>query len=99
VRGLVRKLGAEVEERDYSKSPLTRAEVSAIVDAAGSVAAVLNTRHAAAKEHGWKERPPAKATFVTAVLDDPNLLRRPILVDGKTVVIGKDEAALKKALR
>ncbi len=59
---------------------------------------MLNTRHAIAKAKGWKDKPPAKATFVAAVLDEPNLLRRPILVDGKTVVIGKDEAALKKAL-
>jgi arsenate reductase-like glutaredoxin family protein len=67
------------------------------------VAAVLNTRHAVAKAHGWKDKPPARATFVSAVLEDPNLLRRPILVDhhgaqGATVIIGKDEAALKKAL-
>jgi len=59
---------------------------------------VINTRHAVAKAHGWKAKAPARATFVSAVLEDPNLLRRPILVDGKTVVIGKDEAALKKAL-
>jgi arsenate reductase-like glutaredoxin family protein len=32
------------------------------------------------------------------VLEDPNLLRRPILVDGATVIVGKDEAALTKAL-
>lgn len=51
------------------------------------------------KARGWKDKPPTKATFVAAVLDEPNLLRRPILVDGSTVVIGKDEAALKKALR
>lgn len=99
MRVLVRKLGADVEERDYAKSPLTRAEVTAIVDAAGGVAEVLNTRHAAARDRGWKDKPPARATFIAAVLEEPNLLRRPILVDGKTVVVGKDEAALKKALR
>ena len=59
---------------------------------------MLNTRHAVAKAHGWKDKPPARATFVSAVLEDPNLLRRPILVDGATVIVGKDEAALKKAL-
>jgi arsenate reductase (glutaredoxin) len=92
-------VGADVDERDYSKTPLTRAEVESIVDAAGSVAAVLNTRHAAAKAKGWKEKAPARATFVSAVLEEPNLLRRPILIAGKTIVVGKDEAALKKALR
>ena len=59
---------------------------------------MLNTRHAVAKANGWKEKAPARATFVSAVLEDPNLLRRPILVDGAKVIVGKDEAALKKAL-
>jgi arsenate reductase-like glutaredoxin family protein len=59
---------------------------------------VLNTRHAVAKANGWKDKPPARATFVSAVLEDPNLLRRPILVDGTKVIVGKDEAALKKQL-
>ena len=59
---------------------------------------MLNTRHAVAKAHGWKDKPPARATFVSAVLEDPNLLRRPILVDGTKVIVGKDEAALKKQL-
>ena len=59
---------------------------------------MLNTRHAVAKANGWKDKPPARATFVSAVLEDPNVLRRPILVDGAKVIVGKDEAALKKAL-
>ena len=59
---------------------------------------MLNTRHAVAKANGWKDKPPARATFVSAVLEDPNLLRRPILVDGTKVIVGKDEAALKKQL-
>jgi arsenate reductase-like glutaredoxin family protein len=59
---------------------------------------VLNARHAVAKARGWKGKAPARAEFVSAVLEDPNLLRRPILVDGATVIVGKDEAALTKAL-
>ncbi len=62
------------------------------------MAAVLNTRHAEAKANGWKDAPPGKAAFVAAVLREPNLLRRPILLHGRTVVIGKDEAALRRAL-
>ena len=95
----MRKLDADVEERNYAKEPLTKKEVASIVDAAGSVAAVLNTRHAVAKEHGWADKPPSKAAFVDAVLKDPNLLRRPILIAGRNVAIGKDEASIRAALR
>jgi arsenate reductase-like glutaredoxin family protein len=96
VRGLVRRIGAQVIERDYAKEPLTRVEVERIVDTAGSVAAVLNTRHAITKANGWRDKPPSKATFVTATLSEPNLLRRPILVAGRKIVIGKDEAGVRE---
>ena len=59
---------------------------------------MLNTRHSTAKDKGWKDKPPARSTFVDAVLAEPNLLRRPILLEGRTAIVGKDEAALRKAL-
>lgn len=99
VRGFVRRLGARVVERDYSKEPLTEPEVARIVDIAGSVAAVLNTRHAVTKANGWRDKPPSKAMFVAAALAEPNLLRRPILVSGKQIVVGKDESAVRALLR
>ena len=54
---------------------------------------MLNTRHAIAKEKGWVDKPPDAATFAKAVAKEPNLLRRPILIDGKKVIVGFDKAA------
>ena len=85
-------------DRNYAKVPLTDVEVRAIVAAAGSVSAVLNTRHAMAKERGWKETPPDVHTFVAAVLEDSNLLRRPILMVGDVAVVGTDPAAWSRLL-
>jgi arsenate reductase-like glutaredoxin family protein len=62
------------------------------VKAAGGVAAVVNLRHAIAKEQGWAERPPSTAEFVRAALEDPNLLRRPIFIRGNTVLVGFDKS-------
>ena len=75
---------------NYAKQPLARRDVEAILKAAPSVAAVLNTRHKTAKENGWKEKAPSKTAFLKAVLEEPNLLRRPILVRGSKLVVGKD---------
>jgi arsenate reductase-like glutaredoxin family protein len=50
------------------------------------------------KERGWGTTPPSKADFVRAVLDDPNVLRRPVLIVGKRAVVGKDEAAVRSLL-
>lgn len=86
----------DAEEIEYSKTGLTAAQVEAIVAKAGSVAAVLNTRHAIAKEKGWATDPPSAAVFAKAVVAEPNLLRRPILIDGKRVVVGFDREAYAK---
>jgi arsenate reductase-like glutaredoxin family protein len=90
----LRENGVEVEEIDYAKTGLTAATVEEIVAKAGSVAAVLNTRHATAKEKGWVTKPPSASVFAKAVSEEVNLLKRPILIDGERVVIvGFDKPA------
>jgi arsenate reductase/regulatory protein spx len=92
----LRNSGLEIEEVDYAKTGLTAETVEAIVAKAGSVAAVLNTRHALAKQRGWADKPPSASEFAKAVAKEPNLLRRPILIDGKQVIVGFDKAAYAK---
>lgn len=87
----MRKNEIEYEEIDYAKTGLTAATVEDIVAKAGGVAAVLNTRHATAKEKGWVETPPSASVFAKAVAADVNLLRRPILIDGDKVIVGFDK--------
>ena len=86
----------EVEEINYAKTGLTEKTVKDIVARAGSVAAVLNTRHELAKQNGWATTPPSAAAFAKAVAADVNLLRRPILIDGDRVIVGFDRAAYAK---
>ena len=92
----MRSAGHDIEEINYAKAALTEQTVKAIVAAAGSVAAVLNTRHATAKQHGWATAPPSAAVFARAVVADANLLRRPILVVGNRAIVGFDRAAYAK---
>lgn len=91
----MRKAGHELSELDTKKG-IDEATVKDLVAKAGSVAAILNTRHALAKEKGWVESPPDAATFAKAVVKDVNLLRRPILVAGKKFIVGFDKAAYAK---
>ncbi len=87
----MRDSGLEVEEIDYAKTGLSEDTVRALVAAAGSVAAVLNTRHEIAKAKGWAAKPPSVAEFAAAASKEVNLLRRPILIDGKKVTVGFDK--------
>lgn len=92
----MRNSGVEIEEVDYAKKGLTAATVEDIVAKAGSVAAVLNTRHATAKAKGWVDKPPSPAVFAKAVENEVNLIRRPILIDGAKVIVGFDKPAYAK---
>ena len=92
----MRNGGVELEEINYAKAALSEATVRDIVAKAGSVAAVLNTRHAQAKANGWAESPPSAAAFAKAVAADVNLLRRPILIDGDRAIVGFDREAYKR---
>lgn len=88
----MRERQVELDEVNTAKVPLTEAVVKEIVAKAGGVAAVLNTRHAIAKEKGWATKPPSAAEFAKAVVGEVNLLRRPIIIDGDTVIVGFDRA-------
>ena len=92
----MRSAGQELEEINYAKTGLDEATVLDLVARAGSVAPLINTRHAIAKERGWVDKPPSAKEFAKAVVGDVNLLRRPILVVGKRVIVGFDKAAYAK---
>ena len=92
----MRSAGYSMDEVNYTKTGLTEATVLDLVARAGSVAAVLNARHATAKERGWVAKPPSPAVFARAVATDVNLLRRPILVVGSRVIVGFDKPAYAK---
>ena len=77
---------------------MTKQDLATIFGAASSVAELINTRHEIAKARGWKVKPPSKSELMRAALEDPNVLRRPILIGAKGTVIGKDEEALRKLL-
>ena len=95
-RSALRSQGLEVQEINYAKRALTVDEVRSIVRAAGSVSAVLNTRHAVAKEKGWASAPPSEEEFARAVTGEPNLLRRPVLLVGDKAIVGFDREAYAK---
>lgn len=85
-----------LEEVNYAKTPLTADVVEKLVELAGSVTALLNTRHAVAKEKGWAAKPPSARTFAEAVAKEPNLLKRPIVVtDDNKIIVGFNQTAYK----
>ena len=87
----------DLEEREYGKKPLTEKELREIIGE-DRVENYLNTRTPLYREMNMKQKPPSKEEAIKLMLKDPNLLKRPVIIKGKTKLAGFDEAAVKKIL-
>ena len=54
----------------------------------------LNSRNEMYRERGMKENPPSRPEALKLMSENPNLIRRPILVKGGQIILGYDEEAL-----
>lgn len=88
------ELGIEVEVRDYFKQPLEAAELERLLPL--DPAPMLGTKSPKYKELGLKDRQLTKAEAIVLMLQDNNLLKRPILVHPRGVIIGFDSVAYEK---
>ena len=50
----------------------------------------LNTRNELYRERDMKNSPPTRAEALKLMSETPNLIKRPILVDGHRIVLGSD---------
>jgi arsenate reductase len=82
----------DVEPIDINKSPPDRAFLEKHIDAARFLDFV-STRSPVFKE---RPLPKSKKEAIDLMLENPNLIRRPILVKGSTVTFGFDKDAYAK---
>jgi arsenate reductase-like glutaredoxin family protein len=89
---LLREKGARFDEVDLSKG-LT---VEALEELIGKrdYRQFLNPRNELYRERGMQENPPPRREALQLMAENPNLIRRPILVKGSRIVLGYDEEAL-----
>jgi arsenate reductase-like glutaredoxin family protein len=89
---LLRDKGAEFEETDLNKK-LTVAQLDELIGQR-DYKIFLNSRNELYGERGMKENPPPRAEALRLMSENPNLIKRPILVRGSRIVLGFDEAAI-----
>jgi arsenate reductase-like glutaredoxin family protein len=58
----------------------------------------LNTRNDLYKERGMKANPPGRDEAIQLMSEHPNLIRRPLFVQGARVVFGFDPDEVRKLL-
>lgn len=84
-------------ERDYAKKPLTADEIEEILGE-DEVLPFLNSRHATFRERGFATQLPLRAELIALIQAEPNLLRRPIIRQGRKFVIGFDQEKIRALL-
>jgi arsenate reductase-like glutaredoxin family protein len=58
----------------------------------------LNSRNELYRERNMKENPPPRAEALKLMAENPNLVKRPLLVKGGRIVLGFDAAEMEKLL-
>lgn len=83
------------EERFYDKEPLSEGELAALIGS-HPVENFINPRSTPYRELGLAGRRISKSEFIRLVRKDPNLLRRPLVVRGRTYLFGLAPAEYEK---
>lgn len=91
------KKGAELELRDLGKERLTVAELDELIGDR-DYRLFLNPKNELYRKRGMKEKPPSRAEALKLMAAEPNLIRRPVVIRGRKVVLGWDEKALSELL-
>jgi arsenate reductase-like glutaredoxin family protein len=90
--------GATLTERDLGRDPLSEAELKALFRGRDP-REFLNSRNALYRERGMKDNPPSPTEIIRLMAKEPNLIRRPLVVRGREVVMGYDEDGFRRLLR
>lgn len=81
--------------RDTEKEPLTLAELKKLIGAR-PIQEFVNPRSTPYRTLGLKDRKLTKTETLQLLLDEPNLIRRPIVVKGARYIFGFDREAYRE---
>jgi arsenate reductase-like glutaredoxin family protein len=81
--------GVELDERFYDKVPFSEEELRRLLEGV-EVTTFLNPRNRLYRERNFKQNPPDREEAIRLILQDPNLLRRPVLVVNGRRIFGFD---------
>jgi arsenate reductase-like glutaredoxin family protein len=93
---LLREKGASFEEIDLNKK-LSVAELDRLIGTR-NYRSFLNSRNELYRERGMKENPPLREEALRLMSENPNLIKRPILVKGGQIVLGYDEEGMARLM-
>ena len=92
--------GLSVSERDYFKEPFTEGELRQLIDEVGEpgVSAMFASRSPSLKKMGLDPAELSDERKVSLMLEEPRLVRRPIVRLGDRLIIGASVKVITQAL-
>jgi arsenate reductase-like glutaredoxin family protein len=78
-----------------AKEPLSVAELDTLIGDR-DYTEFLNPRNELFRRRKMKKNPPSRTEAIRLMAKEPNLIRRPLIVAGRQIVLGFDEDAIKK---
>jgi arsenate reductase-like glutaredoxin family protein len=91
------ELGIELEERDYAKQPLSLAELKALFKGSDP-REYINAKSPAFKTMGLKGKSLNADQALKLMAEEPNLIKRPLIIAGKVIVAGFERDRLRQLL-
>ncbi len=91
------ELKAELDERDYARNPLSAAELKELFKGRDP-RDFLNPKSRAFKARGLAGKTLTADQAIKLMAEDPNLIKRPIVIVGRELIAGFDRERLKTAL-
>lgn len=88
----------ELEERQIDRERLSEDELDQLIGER-DYKLFLNTRNELYRERNMAEHPPSRKEALKLMAQEPNLIRRPIVIRGNRFVLGFDEEKLKELVR
>lgn len=92
-RSYMEKRGYQLYFRDLAKQRLSPEELEKLIGGR-DYKGFLNTRNEVYREKNMKENPPSRKEAIKMMAEEPNLIRRPVIVAGGRVVVGFDEKGM-----
>ena len=79
--------GIEIEKHDLAKEPPSRELLEKLIDEE-HLEDFINTRSPAYKERNFASRKLTKKQAIDLMMEEPNLIRRPLVLAGKRAIFG-----------
>src|ERR1700724_1332236 len=97
-KAYLEKLGAELELRSLDKQKLSKVELDELIGERDHKE-FLSSRNELYRTRQMKDHPPTRAEAIRLMAEEPNLIRRPVVMRGKRLVLGYDEDAYKQLVK